>query len=137
MFEQRADFRDAVFGQLHPTHLAHEMAEPPPSDAEQSTALTVPRPVDDQSITFDLVAIDEAPEAAVVAAIAVITHHEVLAIGNFHRPEMITRSGWCRIVLIVGVRVVDLVSINEDGVVANFYRVAGGGDYALDEVFGW
>src|SRR5215470_11996112 len=54
--------------------LRYVIRQPPPA---QPVSVAVPRPVDEEGLALDLVALDEAPVAAVLRVVAVVAHHEV------------------------------------------------------------
>src|SRR5580658_4899650 len=53
--------------------------------------LLVPGQINYRGASLDVIQIDEAPEAAVVAAIAVVAHHEELARRDSHGAEVVAR----------------------------------------------
>src|SRR5579859_7507598 len=66
--------------------LVYDVPEPVPTNRNVRAAIGIPRPVDDHRAPLDVAVIDEAPKPAVIAAVAVITHHEDLALGHHGRP---------------------------------------------------
>src|SRR5215471_13712236 len=59
--------------------LRDEMAEPAPAEP---VGLRVPRPVDHERLAPDLLALDEAPVAAVLGVVPIVAHHEVRPRGD-------------------------------------------------------
>src|SRR5436309_15626246 len=59
--------------------LRYIVRQPPPAEP---VPVAIPRPVDEEGLTFDLVALDEAPVAAVLRVVAVVAHHEVRVGGH-------------------------------------------------------
>src|SRR5215831_4965301 len=124
-------------------------ARPPPSFLGQPGAqaaparpvsLTVPRPVDQEGFTADLLPLDEAPVAAVLGVVAVVPHDEVRA-GRHHRRLAAVE------VAAVGrghggngsgtdVRLVDETTVEHHPVVHHLHGVAAHRHDALDEVAG-
>src|SRR5260370_42387373 len=98
----------------------------------------MPRKINQGRAPFDVVVIDEAPEAAVVAAITIISHHKQLPSRNRDRTEIIARRNR-RAVLSRGlqmrVRIVHLLAVQKDHAVLDLNCVATDADYALDKIF--
>src|SRR4051812_8255895 len=94
---------------------------------------TVPRPVDDERLAAHVVERDEAPEATVVAAIAVVAHDEDLIVGHLHRAEIVAR---CEPAVVAGAldelapRVIELRAVDEDLLVLHLDGVPGLADHA-------
>src|SRR5262247_3447034 len=61
--------------------LRNIIREPPPAEP---VPVAVPGPVDEEGLALDLVALDEAPVAAVLRVVAVVAHHEV-RVGGYER----------------------------------------------------
>ena len=57
----------------------------PPDTLRDGVLLRVPGPVDEEGPALDLVALDEAPVAAVLAVVPVVAHHEVGVRRHLHR----------------------------------------------------
>src|SRR6185295_16100331 len=66
-------------------------AESIPSDPLRPLALPVPRPVNTERFPAYFLLADEPPKPAVQTLIAIVAHHEICAIRNGHRPEIVTR----------------------------------------------
>src|SRR5204863_6067679 len=62
-----------------PYTLRYIVREPPPP---QPVPLAVPRPVDEEGLALDLVALHEAPVPAVLRVVAVVAHDEVAVGGH-------------------------------------------------------
>src|SRR5215470_1579576 len=120
----------------HYKGLRNIIREPPPAEP---VAVAVPRPVDEEGLALDLVALDEAPVAAVLRVVAVVAHHEVrvgrhdrglaavgvaaVAIAAAHR-----RVGELR------VRLVERLAVDQHLMAADLHALARRRDDALDEV---
>src|SRR5581483_10970395 len=91
----------------------------------------VPRPVDDDRLALDVRERHGAPEARVVALIAVVPHHEHRALGDRVGTVGIERrvDG-----AVVRVRIGHGLAVDEELAVAQLDGLALGGDHALDEV---
>src|SRR5207249_825687 len=58
----------------HRLRLRNIVREPPPAEP---VTVAIPGPVDEEGLALDLVALDEAPVAAVLRVVAVVAHHEI------------------------------------------------------------
>src|SRR5215469_612566 len=67
--------------------LTERCAEARPSNWQQPACVTVPRPVNDQRPPFHVVLVGESPIPAVLAVIAVVSHHKQAPGGDFERPS--------------------------------------------------
>src|SRR5579863_7571725 len=79
---------------LSPSHrrrLVNDFAEPVPPDGQEVGTVAVPRPIDDNRASLNLVVIHESPEAPIVTAVAIVPHHQKLARRDRHRPEIVAR----------------------------------------------
>src|SRR5271156_37857 len=101
--------------------------------------LLVPGQINYRRASLDVVEIDEAPEAAVVAAIAVVAHHEQLARRDSNGPEVVARRDRRSIrgsYLPVPVRIVHWRAVEPHDTVLHGDGVACHADHALDEILG-
>src|SRR6266545_7735089 len=121
-----------------PSFLWEVVTQPPPAEP---MPLPVPGPVDQEGLAADLLALDEAPVAAVLGVVAVVTHDEIRAGGNAHRLAGIRVATVCGQRRVEGagthVRLVLDLAVQPDAVVAHLDRVAADADDALDEVAGF
>src|SRR6185437_6331097 len=88
---------------------------------------------------FDLVELDESPEAAVVTAVAVVTHHEELTGRHRGRRIIVTHRelrALARRDLEVRMRIGHRRTIEEHLAVLHLHGIAGDSNDALDEVLG-
>src|SRR5438445_9897978 len=74
----RTRHNNRVFGRCAPLNhrlrLRNIVREPPPAEP---VTVAIPGPVDEEGLALDLVALDEAPVAAVLRVVAVVAHHEI------------------------------------------------------------
>src|SRR5262249_8125131 len=117
-----------------PGRLVDQVADPLPP---HPPVLTVPGPVDDEGLAADVVQGHEAPEATVVAPVAVVPHHEDLVRRNGHGSEVVARRETALgpgALDEMAVGIVHLFAVDVDLLVLDLDRVAGLADHALDEV---
>src|SRR5437667_5907834 len=120
-----------------PTTRKPSMDQPADPLPSHPAVLAVPRPVDDERLPLHVVERHEAPEAAVVATVAVVAHDEHLVGRDRHRSVVVARHETAlvaRPVDEVPVRVVDLLVVHVDLFVADLDRVPRLTDDALDEI---
>src|SRR5512135_140940 len=107
-----------------------------PLEAREA-AVGVPRPVEDHRLAFHERAREPAPEAAVLAVVAIVPHHEELALRHDRGAEVVARARLARKdarILVDHVRLVLRLAVDVEDLVAELDRLPSDGDAALDEV---
>src|SRR5581483_1606122 len=114
------------------------LAETTPANAQERSVVRAPRPIYEHRAAFDLVELHESPEAAVIAAVAVVAHHEEFAGRHRHRAEIVARRVERAVAggnLEMRVRIGHRLAVQEHLAIFHLHRVARNSDDAFDEVF--
>src|SRR5438093_1878991 len=119
------------------TPLRNIVRESPPAEP---VPVTVPRPVDEEGLPPDLVALDEAPVTAVLRVVAVVAHDEV-GVGRHCRglaavrvPAIGLPSARRAGIGVLGVRLLKGPAVDEDLVATDLHSLGRGRDDPFDEV---
>src|SRR5262252_4381799 len=120
----------------HRRRLRNIVREPPPAEP---VSVAIPGPVDEEGLALDLVALDEAPVAAVLRVVAVVAHHEV-RVGGYERGLAAVRVAAVGVAAAhrrVGELCVGLaqrLAVDQDLMATHLHTLARRRDDSLDEV---
>src|SRR5262245_59510262 len=120
----------------HRPRLRNVIREPPPAEP---VPVAIPGPVDEEGLALDLVALDEAPVAAVLRVVAIVAHHEV-RVGRHERGLAAVRVAAVGVATAHGrvgelrVGLAQRLAVDEDLVAFHLHALARRRDDPLDEV---
>src|SRR5262249_25317645 len=101
------------------------------------TIAPIPRPVDQESFTSDVVHIHKSPETAIVAPVAIVTHDEKMVFWHFCGTVIITtgRQNVLRVVTFeMRVRILHLLAVDIYFLAADFHCISSDADNSLDKI---
>lgn len=106
---------------------------------ERELTVAIPGPIDYEGFPSQISHVYELPETAVIALIAVVSHHEEAVWRNLEWPHIVSLAGNRRQNSGVAVNRIGFrkrLIIDKHLLVLNPYRIPGQADYPLNEVFG-
>src|SRR3954471_13833087 len=113
-------------------------AESIPSDPLRPLALSVPRPVNTERFPAYFLLAYEPPKPAVQTLVAIVAHHEIGAIRNCHRPEIVARIDGAvddpRIDSLGEWFIVEHDPIHQHGFIAKLHGIARCPHHPFDEI---